>query len=295
MVFSRAVIAPNLTPFNADLSPDTALYVSHAKQLLASGCDALAPFGTTGEAASLGMQERMLLLEALVTGGINPERLIPGTGLTALSDTIGLCRHACDLGVAGVMVLPPFYFKDIKDEGLAQFYARLIEGVNRPGLRIFLYHIPPVARVGFSVALVRRLARDFAGTVIGIKDSSGDWENTAAMLAGAPDLMVFPGNELGLRRALAAGAPGCITATANVNAPAISALANETDESVAEMREAEVESFRLTIQRFGAIPAMKAMLARRDGYAGWSRVRPPLLALDSASLASLEAGLEMKI
>lgn len=292
MYFENAVIAPNLTPFNADLSPDTALYVAHAKRLLDEGCNALAPFGTTGEAASLSMNERMALLEAMVAGGIAPERLVPGTGLTALPDSVTLSRHALELGVHGVMVLPPFYYKDVSDDALHAWFAGLIEGVGRSDLRIYLYHIPPVAKVGFSIPLVRRLAADFPGVIVGIKDSSGDWENTAALLGGVPGLTVFPGNELKLTRAIRSGAAGCITATANVNAAAIAALADSVGAPDAPEREVEVDRFRLTLQPHRPIPAMKAMLARRDAHTGWMHVRPPLESLSGAAVRALDEDLD---
>lgn len=292
MHFDRAVIAPNLTPFNADLSLDAALYVVHAKRLLADGCTALAPFGTTGEAASLGMNERMALLEALVAAGVAPDRLIPGTGLTALPDTVRLCRHALELGVSGVMVLPPFYYKEVSDDGLYDWFARLIEGVGQTTLRIYLYHIPPVAKVGFSIPLVQRLVGNFPGIIVGIKDSGGDWDNTAAFLAGVPDFTVFPGNELRLVRSIQAGAKGCITATANVNASAISALAKAADAPDALEREAEIDRYRLTVQRHRPIPAMKAMLARRDKHLSWARVRPPLEGLMATEAMTLESELQ---
>ncbi|MFO1395990.1 MAG: dihydrodipicolinate synthase family protein [Burkholderiales bacterium] len=292
MYFQHAVIAPNLTPFNEDFTPDTALYVTHARRLLDEGCAALAPFGTTGEAASLGMAERMALLEALVSGGIEPARLVPGTGLTALPDSVTLCRHALELGVHGTMLLPPFYYKDVGDDALHAWFARLIEGVGRPEMRIYLYHIPPVARVGFSIPLVKRLAADFPGIVVGIKDSGGDWENTAALLGEVPGLTVFPGNELKLVRAIRSGAAGCITATANVNAAAISLHAGTVDAPEALEREAQVDRFRETLQRHRPIPAMKAMLARRDAHSGWMRVRPPLESLSTQALRLLEQDLE---
>lgn len=292
MHFDRAVIAPNLTPFNADFSPDKALYIAHAKRLLGEGCAALAPFGTTGEAASLGMSERMALLEAMIGAGIAPDRLIPGTGLTALTDTVTLCRHALGVGVSAVMVLPPFYYKDVSDQSLYEWFSRLVEGVGQTDLKLYLYHIPPVAKVGFSVPLVQKLARNFPGIIVGIKDSGGDWDNTAALLAGVPNFAVLPGNELRLARSIRSGARGCITATANVNAPAIAALAKMVGSPDATARDADVDRYRLAIQRYRPIPAMKAMLARRDNHLGWHRVRPPLEGLSSDSLATFEQELQ---
>lgn len=287
MAAARAVIAPNLTPYNEDYSPDIPLFVEHAKRLLAEGCTSLAPFGTTGEANSLGMKERMALLEAMVASGIPATRIIPGTGLTSLPDTITLSRHATELGAAGVMVLPPFYYKDVSDDGLHDYFARLIDGIGLAGLRIYLYHIPQVTKVGLSIALVRRLAGNFPGVVTAIKDSSGDWHNTAALLREIPAFTIFPGNELQLVRALTAGAAGCITATANINAAAIARIASDHTAPEAAVKEAAVDRFRMTIQPHGPIPALKALLARRDNHAGWARVRPPLLSMSPPSAAAL--------
>jgi 4-hydroxy-tetrahydrodipicolinate synthase len=286
----RGVIAPNLTPFALDGTPDHSLYLHHARRLLDQGCSALAPFGTTGEALSLGMEERMRLLETLIEGGVHPTRLIPGTGLTSIPDTVTLTRHATGLGCAGVMTLPPFYYKGVSDEGLYRYFAELIERTADTRLRLYLYHIPPVAQVGLGVELVSRLARDFPGVVIGIKDSGGDWSNTARLLQ-IPDLIVYPGSELQFLRALSSGAPGCITATANINAAAIREVYERRAAADAATREAAVDAFRKTVQPFGPIPAMKALLARRESHSAWAQVRPPLETLPANRVAELETAL----
>jgi 4-hydroxy-tetrahydrodipicolinate synthase len=287
----KHLIAPNLTPFNADYSVDTALFVQHAKSLLANGCTALAPFGTTGEALSLGMTERMTLLELMIARGIPPNQIIPGTGLCSLPDTVALSKHATGLGVAGVMTLPPFYYKDVLDEGLYAYFARFVEAVGSGDLRIYLYHIPPMAKVGLSIALVQRLAKAFPGIVVGIKDSGGDWENTSALLQQADNFIVYPGSELQLCRALKSGAAGCITATANINALAIRRMADHASTPRAGDLEAMVDSYRKTVQPHGPIPAMKALLARRDKHEGWARLRAPLMPLDPAKVPALETEL----
>lgn len=278
----RGVIAPNLTPFHADLGVDTARYVAHAKHLLADGCAGLAPFGTTGEALSVGMDERMALLEALVEAGIDPAKLIVGTGLTSLPDTVRLTRHAVELGVAGAMVLPPFYYKNVPDDGLFAHYASLIEMVGSDALKIYLYHIPQVSGVGLPIALVRRLREAFPDAIIGIKDSSGNWENTKALLE-IDGLIVYPGSELPLLEALALGAPGCITATANLNASSIARVIDlftdgHRDEARAAMEAAT--AFRLKMQEYAPIPAQKRLLALATGEEDWAVVRPPLVELE---------------
>jgi len=280
----RGVIAPTLTPFNDDLSIAGDLYLAHARRCLADGCVGLAPFGTTSEAQSVGIEERMETLEALAAAGVAPSKLIPGTGLTSLPDTIRLTRHAVGLGCAGVLVLPPFYYKDVPDDGLYEYYRRLIDGVGDARLRIYLYHIPQVAGVGLPVALVRRLHADFPDTIVGIKDSSGDWENTAALL-GIEGLVVYPGSELPLMAALELGATGSISATANINAAGIGEvirLFDTGDKSAAAACHETVKKFRLTVQGYAPIPVMKRMMALASGDNRWANTRPPLLAASAA-------------
>jgi len=288
-ILPKGVIAPNLTPFRDDLSVDMARYVAHANSLLADGCVGLAPFGTTGEALSVGMAERKAALQALVDGGVDPKCLIPGTGLTNLPDTVELTRHALELGCAAVMTLPAFYFKGVSDDGLYAYFARLIEDVDHPNLKIYLYHIPQVSGVGLPVDLVRRLHQDFPDQIIGIKDSSGDWQNTAALL-GIDGLIVYPGSELPLIEAMALGAPGCISATANLNAAAIARsvdlIASGRDDE-AKAHHDDVRKFRQIVQGYAPIPAQKRLLALAGEQADWANVRPPLLPM------SEEAGQEL--
>lgn len=277
----RGVIAPNLTPFEEGLSVCLPLFLGHARRLLESGCVGLAPFGTTGEALSLGLEERMRLLLALVESGIDPARLLPGTGLNALPDTALLTRQAVELGCAGAMVLPPFYFKNPSEEGLYAYYARLIEAVGRDDLRVYLYHIPQVAGVGLPVALVRRLREAFPDQIVGIKDSSGDWENSKALMA-IEGLVVYPATESVLLEGLALGSAGCISATANLNSAAIArvlALHDAGDATGAAAAYAAVKAFRTILQEAGPIPAQKRLLAMSSGDPRWATLRPPLTAM----------------
>ena len=289
----RGVIAPNLTPFDEDLSVATDLYVAHAKHCLDDGCVGLAPFGTTGEALSVGIAERRATLEALVAAGVPAARLIPGTGLTNLADTAELTRHAVELGCAGAMTLPPFYFKGVADDGLYAYFASLIERVGQEGLRIYLYHIPQVSGVGIPPAVVRRLRAAFPAQIVGIKDSSGDWDNTKALLE-IEGLIVYPGSELPLIEALELGARGCITATANLNAAGIAEVIRLWDagqRDAARQLHERVKRIRLTVQDYAPIPAQKRILALRHGEPRWAALRPPLLPLDEAKGRELAAKL----
>ncbi|GAB4225184.1 MAG: dihydrodipicolinate synthase family protein [Methyloligellaceae bacterium] len=273
------VIAPVLTPFDEQGNPDANRFLEHARWLLADGCTGLAPFGTTGEANSLGIQERKDLLEALIDGGIDPALLMPGTGVCALSDTVELSRHAVERGCGGVMVLPPFYYKAVNDDGLFAYFSEVIERVGDDRLRIYLYHIPPVAQVGFSLELVGRLIEAFPQTVVGLKDSSGDWSNTKALLDAYPGFTVFPGSEIFLLAGLRNGAAGCITATGNVNARMIRNLYDNWQSDQADALQAEITAVRETIQARPMIPMLKAIVAHYRNDPAWARLRPPFLPL----------------
>ena len=289
-LFPKGLIAPNLTPFRPDYSIDTPRYIAHAERLLEDGCVALAPFGTTGEALSVGIDERIATLKALIAAGVDPARLMPGSGLTNLAESAYLSKACLDLGCAAVMVLPPFYFKDVPDDGLFAYFEQFVETVNRDDLKVCLYHIPPVAGVGIPPALVARLSSAFPEQIVAIKDSSGDWSNTGELLS-IDGLTVYPGSELVVVEAMDRGAPGCISAFANVNARGIIAIINAClDGQVSEARDlqAAAAEFRKTVRAYGPINAMKRLLAMESGEEDWAIVRPPLVRLSS------EAGKELR-
>ena len=246
LVELRGLIAPMLTPFNDDLSIASDLFVTHANRMFGQGCAAIAPFGTTGEALSVGIDERINAMQLLVDAGIDPARMIPGTGLSNIADTARLSRACLDMGCAAVMTLPPFYYKAVKEDALYRYFEQLIAAIG-PDARIVLYHIPPIAIVGIPPALTARLRTDFPEQIVGIKDSSGDWDNTQQLLE-IDGLPVFPGSELPLLDALALGAPGCVSATANVNASAIAeiiALYDQGNEDAASKLHKNVSDLRL--------------------------------------------------
>ena len=273
----RGVIVPILTPFNDDLSVATDLYVAHAKKLFEQGCTGIAPFGTTGEALSVGIDERIAAIRALVDAGIDPARMVAGTGLSNVKDTARLSRACLDLGCAGVMTLPPFYYKAVTEEGLYRYFEGLLAEIGSDA-RVYLYHIPPIAIVGIPPTLAARLHAAFPDNVVGIKDSSGDWSNTQALL-DIEGLIVYPGSEMPLLDALELGAPGCISATANLNAHAIAEVVTLYDGgnlAGAQAAHANVRRFREALEQQGPIPAQKRLLAIATGDARWANVRPPL-------------------
>ena len=292
----KGLIAPILTPFDDNLNLDQTRYNELAKHLLNNGLSGLAPFGTTGEALSVSNAERKAALGGLVAAGVDPGVMIPGTGLCNLPDTVDLCQHAIAQGCAGVMTLPPFYFKGMSDDGLYAYYVELIERINDPRLKIYLYHIPQVSGVGLSINLVRRLHADYPETVVGIKASSGVWENTEALL-GIEGLIVYPGTELPIIEAMRLGAPGCISATANLNGSDIAEVidlclvGNWTE---AEAKHEKVKAVRLMFQEYAPIPAQKALLARSTGHNSWANLRPPMRPMTTEALEELATGLAEK-
>jgi 4-hydroxy-tetrahydrodipicolinate synthase len=290
------VVAPILTPFNDDLSIATDLYLDLALRLLDEGAAGLAPFGTTGEALSVGIDERIEAIDALISGGVDPARMIPGTGLSNVADTARLSRACLDRGCAAVMTLPPFYFKGVSEDGIYRHFAEFIRKIGDDA-RIFLYHIPPIAVVGIPPKLAARLHMDFPDQIVGIKDSSGDWDNTR-QLFDIDGLVVYPGSELPLIDALDLGGPGCISATANINMREIVkvvTLYDQGDLDAARAQQRAISKTRLAIQNYGPIPAQKRLLAIGTGDARWANVRPPLDRLSEArgrELAAVLAGEE---
>jgi 4-hydroxy-tetrahydrodipicolinate synthase len=206
------VLVPVLTPFTPSGEPDGGRFIAFCRWLLAEGADGLAIFGTTSEANSMSAGERMELLDRLVAAGVPAARLMPGCGACSVTEAATLIRHAVGHGVGGVLMLPPFYYKGMDDDGLFAFFAGVIDRVGSAALRMFLYHIPPQTVLGLSLDLVGRLIRAYPQTVVGLKDSSGDWNNTAALIDAFPGFAVFPGST-GCARARSAALPRAATST----------------------------------------------------------------------------------
>jgi 4-hydroxy-tetrahydrodipicolinate synthase len=287
------IFSPVLTPFKTDLSPDTAAFVRHCQWLINSEVG-LAVFGTNSEANSLSVGERRQLLDALLEAGVPAARLMPGTGCCSLTDTVELTRHATSAGVGGVLMLPPFYYKGVSDEGLFRHFSEVIQRVGDSRLRIYLYHIPPVAQVSISLALIERLLKAYPTAIAGIKDSSGDWSNTEAMLKQfQPEgFDVFAGSEVFLLRTLRAGGAGCITATGNVNPAPMVALYKSWQAADADAQQAALDGTRAAFQKYAMIPAMKAAVARYGQHSAWRTVRPPLVELNQEQEAALFESLD---
>lgn len=289
----KGVLSPVVTPFAEDSTVDLARFTTQCKWLQANQIG-LAFLGTNSEANSISPDQRIAMIDAVIDAGLDPSGMMPGTGSCDLPTTVRLTRHAVDRGCAGVLMLPPFYYKGVSDEGLYRYFSEVIQQVGDERLNIYLYHIPPVAQVSITLPLIERLLKSYPSVVAGVKDSSGDWNNTQAMLTHfAPEgFDVFAGSETFLLRTLRGGGAGCISATANVNAPAIHALYKSWQEPDADSQQQALDKIRQIFQQYPMIPALKSAIAHWSTTSSWTRVRPPLVELDSQQHQGLIQQLE---
>ena len=289
----RGVLAPVVTPFTPTFAVDTERLVRQCRWLVAQDVG-LAVFGTNSEGNSLSVREKRELIDALVDAGLPATRMMPGTGACALPDTVELTRHAVARGCTGVLMLPPFYYKGPSDDGLFASFAEVIERVGDAGLRVYLYHIPQVSQVPITLPLIDRLLGRYPGTIAGIKDSSGDFANTKAMLERfqPQGFDVYCGSESLLLATLRDGGAGCISATANVNPRAIARLAREWRSAEADAQQAALGVVRQVFAQYPMIAALKEAVARFAHDDAWRTLRPPLLPLAPEQRASLRASLD---
>ena len=305
----RGVLAPVLTPFKPDLSPDRERFIRHCQWLLSQNCG-LAPFGTTSEANSMSTNERISLLDTLIAAGIDPLRMMPGTGCCSITETVELTAHAVKHGCAGVLMLPPFYYKDVSEEGLYRYFSEVVQRVGDARLRIYLYHIPPVAMVGITLGLVERLLKAYPNAIAGMKDSSSDWNNTKTFLNAFAETAspartgfdLFVGSESFLLANMRNGGAGTISAMANVNPAAIYELytaAPKAFGAVSPDTDLEPQQARLNVVRDvfssrkfpSVIAALKQAIAIYANDPEWARARPPLVELTAEQAKLLAAEL----
>jgi 4-hydroxy-tetrahydrodipicolinate synthase len=291
------VLAPVVTPFKSDLAPDSQRFIAHCKWLLSQNCG-LAVFGTNSEANSLSMEERALLLDELVAAGVDASRMMPGTGCCSIMETVKLTKQAVGNGCAGVLMLPPFYYKNVGEEGLYRYFSEVVQRVGEAPLKIYLYHIPPVAVVGITPKLVERLIAAYPDAIAGMKDSSGDWNNTKTFLDAfaARTFDVFVGSESFLLANMRNGGVGTISATANVNPAAIYKLYetwNTADDADEQQSKLNVVRGVFSSRKFPSmIAALKQAIAIYADDPEWARVRPPLVELAPEQAKTLAAELK---
>ena len=280
------VIAAIATAVDETGAPDSARSVKLARYLLGNGCDGLNVLGTTGEATSFSLDQRKAMMSAYAQAGLPMERLMVGTGAAALADALALTRHAAALGFAGTLVLPPFYYKGVPDDGLFNFIAALVEGTADRPIPIYLYHFPANSGVPWSVALIRRLRDAFAPRIVGLKDSSGNMAYAREAAAVASDFAVFPSTEAALLEARSGAFAGCISATANLNADLCARAWRAGD---ADALNAAV-TIRAVFDGKPLVSGVKALLGHIHGDAAWAQVMPPLTPFSAADRALAIAG-----
>lgn len=292
----KGVFCAALTPLDADLAPDHAVFAQHCRYLLGEGCDGIALLGTTGEANSFSSGERKALIESVVKAGVSPTQLLPGTGVAALTETVELTRHALSLGVTTVVMLPPFYYKDISEEGLYASYSEVIQRVADARLKVVLYHIPQMSHQPIPHAVIARLRAAYPDTIVGIKDSSGDFANMTAMIDKFPGFAVLAGADPLLLPLLKKGGAGCITATSNLVARELAYVFRHynDDDAALEAAQNRIIKARERASQFPQIATLKTLLAEQTGHAGWRRVRPPLLPLAQENVDKLLAAVPRK-
>lgn len=288
----KGVFAAVLTPLNSDNSPDLGRLVDHCHWLLENGCDGLAVMGTTGEGPSFGLKERIAILEGLAKAGIDMAKTMPGTGAAALSDTVEITRCAVDVGAGGVLVLPPFYFKGVTDQGVFDAYAEIIERVASPQLRLYLYNIPQISGVPISHDVIDQLIRQFPQSVVGIKDSSGVEQNMLEMVQKFPGFAVFSGSETSFLNVMKVGGAGCITAISNISCALAQRVTtawfdHQTLDHEAQEAHDILQKLRVIISKYPLQASLKYIIADHYKDDGWLALRPPLTQLKDSEKTDL--------
>ena len=281
--------APCLTPVTLKFTIDHARLFEHVTWLLNSGCHGVALFGTTGEAASFSTSQRMEALKHLVVCGINPDRLMIGNGFTASADTLTVTRHALELGCQYVLMVPPFYFKNLSSEGVIDSYRHILDHFNSSDIRVVLYHFPQLSAVAITHETIEKLIESHGSLIAGVKDSSGSKENVEAYVRRFPTLSIFPGSDNLLLGALHVGGAGTITATANINPRGIRSVYDlwQADNNEAETAQNDAKQVRDLIFSYSSIAALKSVHSVAKDDAEWRRVCPPLVALSDGERIQL--------
>ena len=282
----HGVIAAVATAVDTNSEPDSARSVALARFLLDNGCDGLNVLGTTGEATSFSLDQRKRVMSAYATSGLPLDRMMVGTGAAALADAIALTRHAAELGFAGALLLPPFYYKGVHDDGLVAYIDAIVSATAARPIPIYLYHFPAQSGLHWHVALIRRLLDGFGERIVGLKDSSGDMDYARAAAGVSSRFKVFPSTEAALPQARSGPFAGCISATANLN-PDLCARAYRTGDAAAL---SEAVAIRKLFDGRPLVPGIKALLAHIHGEPQWARVAPPLSAFPAADGAAVVAG-----
>ena len=285
------VFPATLTPVDKDGEPNARLLAAHCRALQQEGCAGFALLGTTGEANSLSVGQRMKLLEELVALGLDPKHFLPGTGSCASKDATALTRHALDLGCGGVVVLPPFYYTPTSDDALFATYAKLIERIGHAKPNIVLYHIPPMSRVPIGAALIARLLEAFPGVIVGVKDSSGELANMVSLAKQFPQLSILAGADALMLPLLCEGGAGAITATSNVAMPLLAYIfrnfADQRAKAKVDRAQAILSDIREASRKFAQIASLRVLAAEVRNEPSFVNPLLPNLTLNAAERAAL--------
>ena len=281
------LFAAVLTPVREDGSLDTALLSSHAASLLSRGCHGVSLFGTTGEGPAFTVDERMAGLEAVMRGGVSGETLLPATGCAALPDTLRLTRHALETGCSNILLMPPFFFKDLSDGDIFTFFSKVIEEINETRLRLYLYNFPAVTGVLIPPAVIQRLVGRYPHAIAGVKDSSGDWDYLQCIRQTCPDLALFTGWEILLPRLLAIGGAGNISGIANITPEILRDLYDRKPVADDDKVLLGVQRMVDAVTSQPVTTALKSLACDLYHNPSWKRIRVPYQALDKARSTAL--------
>jgi len=288
----NGVYAASITPIDGSGEPDGHRLIEHCQWLMQQGVTGVAPLGTTGEGNSLPFSFRLSVPAQFRDAGFSSSNVIFGTGSCSAGDAIAATRAVIDAGFTNVLVLPPFYYKNVTEDGVFNYFDRLVNGVGSDGLRIYLYHFPQLSMTPITVSLIKRLKAEFGPIIAGIKDSSGDFSGTLEFVNAAEDFDVFPGSEAVLIEGLAKGCVGSISATSNASAALTAATyAANGKESAAGLQET-LSTVRLAIAEFPLSAALKQVEAWRRGDESWRTVLPPNTVLSDAQAKKLRESLD---
>ena len=286
------VLSAALTPLDNNLNADHAHLVKHINWLLSRGNNGIALLGSTGEANSFSTDERIQILEAVLDGGVPPGKLIVGTGCSAITDTVTLSRHAHSYGAAGILLLPPFYYKQVNDVGLETYIAKLLERIGENKIQIYLYHIPQFTGVPFTIRLIERLVAKYPDNIVGMKDSGGDFSNMERVLKAIPGFRLYSGNEKFLLPVLKAGGVGCISASTNLTSPEAAAVYEAWKKGSGEREQARLTKLREILEMYPSIGTLKYIFAELSGNKDWLNIRPPNAILTAEEGSQIEQKLK---
>ena len=288
----NGVFAASVTPLKSDFTIDHEALVNHCNWLLANGNNGICFMGTTGEANSFSVEERIQALDYLLEKGFPAEKLLVGTGCCALTDSIQLTRHATSKKVGGVLMLPPLYYKGLTDEGLMNYFSIIIDEVDNPDLRIYLYHFPRMTSVPFTLSFVTQLIDKYPGVIAGMKDSGGDWDNMKAFLDALPGFKLYSGTEKYFLEVLRAGGAGVISATTNLTGNLAALVYAKRNEANADKLQGKLTEARLAFEGASFVSSVKHELAKWHQNENWLHIRPPNSNLSGSQITELESKLK---